>query len=167
MVRPATTCQIVPLAAAPDAAPTLARWFVEARPPYYGDDGPGDAAAALAACARTGSLPPAGVALDSAGRTLGTAALKRNSAGDAAFPGPWLAALLVGPGHRQRGIGSALVAAIEVEAVRQGFDAIYVSADEAGAIFERRGWLAVGEAPSLTGPVGVYRFELASSLERC
>ena len=49
--------RIVHLVDAPQAAPTLARWFVEAWAPYYGPGGPGDAEGDLAACRGRGALP--------------------------------------------------------------------------------------------------------------
>ncbi|MCG8356777.1 MAG: GNAT family N-acetyltransferase [Kiloniellales bacterium] len=144
----------------PDAAPTLARWFVEEWQPWYGPDGPGDAERDLAACGGRDRLPLCLVALD--GETpLGTAALKADSVGSELGVGPWLSAFLVDEAHRRRGIGSALVAAIETEAARLGFPAIYTSTGSAAGLLQRRGWQPFGASQSLRGPVEVYRCELA------
>ena len=90
----------------------------------------------------------------------GTAALKAEPVANEPGPGPWLAALLVGPNHRGRGIGTALVAAIEAEAGRLGFGAVYTSTDAADPIMARRGWQAVGTAGTLCGPTMVFRRRL-------
>ena len=95
--------------------------------------------------------------LNTNGDVLGTAALKTESVGDETGAGPWLAALLVGKDHRGRGVGTALVEAIEQEARRLGFASIYTSTELAAATMERRGWQAIGSTQSLRGPVAVYR----------
>jgi len=141
----------------PEAVPVLAAWFFEEWMPYYGPDGPGDALADLEACAGKDALPVCLVALDQAGAVLGTAALKQDSVGGDIADGPWLAALLVGHAHRSRGVGTALVGAIECAAKDLGFDAVYTSTDGASGIVEKRGWSRIGGAVSLRGRVDVYR----------
>ena len=61
---------------APNAAPALARWFVDEWTPWYGYDGPGDAVADLAACTDPDAIPLCLVALDDSGGVLGTASLR-------------------------------------------------------------------------------------------
>ena len=140
----------------PDAVPVLAAWFVEEWMPYYGPDGSGDAEADLKACMRKDALPICLVALDDQGDVLGTAALKRDSVGSDVAAGPWLAAFLVGQAHRGRGVGTALVGAIEDAARDLGFGAVYISTDGASGIVESCGWRKVGGTQSLRGEVGVY-----------
>ncbi len=154
------TIRIVHLCDAPDAAPILARWFVDEWTPWYGPGGPGDAEADLAACRSRDTLPVCLVALDGDGRVLGTVALKPESVGSELGVGPWLAAFLVGPDHRGRGVGSALVAALEDEARRLGVPCLYTSADAAGGVLARRGWQAMAGSESLRGPVTVFRLDL-------
>lgn len=153
--------RIVHLIDAPDAAPILARWFVHEWTPWYGPGGNGDAEADLAACRDPDALPVCLVALNADGEPLGTAALKPESVGSELAAGPWLAALLVGPNHRGNGIGTALVAAIEAEAHRLGFEAVYTSTDAAEGIMARRGWRAIGKTASLRGSIAVFRQQLA------
>lgn len=148
---------IVHLLEAPGAAPVLARWFVEEWTPWYGPDGQGDASRDLAACRSRDQLPVCLVALNTEREVLGTVALRSESVGSELGAGPWLAALLVGKNHRGKGVGTALVEAIEVEAHRLGFEAIYTSTDTAETLMRRRGWQAFGAAESLRGPVAVYR----------
>lgn len=94
------------------------------------------------------------------GEVLGTAALKSESVGSELGLGPWLAAVLVGKGHRGRGVGMALVKAIEEEAARLGFDSIFTSTDTAKGILERRGWQAYGTTETLRGPATIYRWQV-------
>ncbi|MDJ0947755.1 MAG: GNAT family N-acetyltransferase [Alphaproteobacteria bacterium] len=148
--------RIAHLVDVPETAPTLARWFVEEWEPWYGPDGAGDPEADLAACASRNALPICLVALAKDGNTLGTAALKTESVGSETGAGPWLAALLVGPQHRGLGIGTALVDAIEAEARRLGFPAIYCSADASAGILKRRGWQAIGTTESLRGTIAIF-----------
>ena len=160
------TPRIVHLIEAPEAAVTLARWFVDEWTPYYGPDGPGDAARDLAACDSRDALPICLVALDADGTVLGTATLKTESVGSELGVGPWLGGLLVGPAHRGRGVGTALVAAIEAEARRLGVPALYTSTDTAEAMLERRGWTRFGRADSLRGETAVYRKDLRDEAVR-
>ncbi len=157
--------RIVPLADIVESIPILARWFIGEWEPYYGPDGPGDAAKDLKDCCNRDEIPLALVALDDSGAVLGTAALKAESVGAESGLGPWLAALFVPVEHRKRGVATALVEAIESEAGRLGFEAIYTSTDAAENIVKGRGWTDMGEeATSLRGRVAVYRQRLG---ERC
>ncbi len=151
-------CRIVLLADRPDLIPTLTDWFAAEWEPYYGAGGPGDAGSDLRGCLNRDTLPVALVALDADDTLLGTAALKEESVGSELGVGPWLAAFLVAPEHRGRGVGTALVAAIEGEAARLGFAEIYTSTDTADGILKRRGWLPFGDTESLRGPLKIYRF---------
>lgn len=148
------------LADVPELIPTLIDWFVDEWEPYYGPSGPGDAGADLRDCCNRDVLPIAVLARDEGGTLLGTAALKADSAGSEQGVGPWLAAFVVAPDYRGKGVGTALVAAIETEAARLGFKAIYTSTDTAEGIFKRRGWQMFGDAVSLRGPLKIYRFSV-------
>ncbi len=152
--------RIVHLVDSPDAAPTLAKWFVEEWEPWYGADGQGDAERDLAECCSKNDLPICLVAFDRGGEVLGTAALKTESVGSELGVGPWLAAFLVGKGHRGKGVGTALVEAIEREAHRLGIDSIFTSASTAAGIMVRLGWQAFGTAESLRGTTTVYRKQI-------
>ena len=152
--------RIVHLIDAPEAAPTLAKWFIEEWTPWFGPDGQGDAESDLEACRSREELPICLVALNGDGEVLGTAALKSDSVGGELGVGPWLAAMLVGTDHRGGGIGAALVEAIEEEARRLGFSSIYTSTEPAESIPGRRGWQAFGDSESLKGPVTVYRLQI-------
>jgi len=156
----ADTVRIVALADRPDLVPGLARHFVAEWTPHYGPNGSGDAMADLTACRNRDTLPLALVAIGADGEALGTAALKQDSVGSRPGQGPWLAALLVIPQQRGRGVGTRLIAAIEDEARRLGFDALYTSTDAARDLLRRRGWMALHDVPSLRGPMTVCRLDL-------
>ena len=154
----AASVRIAHLADTPEAIPVLARWFVEEWEPYYGPAGRGDAEHDLRLCCNRDRIPIALVALDADGAAIGTAALKPDSMDSHRHLGPWLAALLVARDHRGEGVAAALVAAIENEARRLGFTEIYTGASG----LRRGGWRPVeGEAPTLRGPVTVYRRDLS------
>ena len=142
----------------PEMLPVLEAWFVREWEPWYGPNGAGDAQRDLTACKSRDSLPICLVALDSQRNIMGTATLKVDSVGSELGVGPWLAAVLVAKAHQGKGIGTALVEAVEKEAERLGFDAIYTSTDTAGRIMARRGWSTFGKTQSLTGPLVVYRW---------
>ncbi len=144
----------------PDATKFLETWFIEEWMPWYGPDGPGDAAADIAACSARDTLPICLVAVDQNQTVMGTIALKTQSVGSELGVGPWLAALLVGQDYRGKGVATALVGAIEKEAKKLQFDAIYTSTDSAAGIMRQRRWEVFGQAGSLRGEVIVFRCDL-------
>lgn len=153
--------RILHLCDMPAAIPVLARWYEDAWAPWYGADGPGDALRDLGACASRDALPLCLVAVAGEDTLLGTAALKSASVGSELGVGPWLAALLVAPAHRGRGIAGRLADAVVAEAGRLGFAAVYTSTDADDAQLARRGWQPVGDSESLRGMVTVYRRQTA------
>ncbi len=149
------------LADHPDAVRVLVEWFEREWAPYYGAEGPGDARADLVESSRRAGLPIALVALSDVG-VAGTAVLKKESVTTHRHLSPWLAALLVAPEHRGRGVARTLVAAIESLARDLGFDAIYAGAGEAdpgtsGSLLAARGWDLVDRGPYFASEVSVYR----------
>ncbi len=153
--------KIVHLLDRPQILPVLADWFIGEWRPWYGPDGKGDAKADLSACNNRDTLPVCLVALDDAGEALGTIAIRETSVGSGLAQGPWLTGLYVAPEHRGKGVGTALVAALEREAARLHFKAVYTSTDAADGIMRRRGWESIGSAQSLRGEVAVFRRDLA------
>ncbi len=143
----------------PSALPLLARWFTEEWEPYYGPAGPGNAEADLKASCQREELPVGLVAVSDTGEVVGTIALKSSSISHEHL-GPWGAAFLVAKDHRRRGVGSILLAALEEEARRHGFESVFMSTDGATNLVERRGWRHFDEAESLRGPVRVYEKRL-------
>ena len=147
----------------PEAAAILERWFIEAWGPWYGPGGAGDVKADLAACRSRDAIPICLLALDGGGELLATAALKAESVGGEPGMGPWLAAVLVAKAHQGKGIGTALVKAIEEEATRLGYGQIYSSTDSAMGILERCGWQSCGTTETLRGRATIYRKEIGAA----
>ena len=110
------TVVVEPLALHPEALLELT-WLFEAEwPSWYGTGGPGCAADDLLAFAAATGLPFGVVALQH-GEVCGVAALKAESIPSHRHLSPWAAAGLVKPSLRGRGIGAALLAALEEQAV--------------------------------------------------
>ncbi|MFG0333235.1 MAG: GNAT family N-acetyltransferase [Maioricimonas sp. JB049] len=155
---------IMPLANHPESLPLLIEWFEQQWAPYYGPDGPGDAAADLRGCCNTDQLPIALVAFTN-GRVCGTAALKAESVTTHSHLTPWLAALLVAPEFRRRGIAGQLIAAVEQTARQLGFEQLYVGTGEGSGTAEstirRRGWEFVEKGPYFVSEVSIYVKRLA------
>ena len=142
-----------------EAISVLARAFTEEWEPYYGARGPGDATGDLTACCNREDIPLALVALDDKAQVLGTAALKPDPIETHRHLGPWLAALLVLPGHRGMGVGTALVTAIEDEARRLQYGAIYTATRKSSRLIT--GWDLVDDGvPTLREPTTIFRRNL-------
>ena len=145
----------------PSAIPELVDLFLAEWTPWYGPGGNGNAEADLLSCLNSERLPIAVVARSKDGQTLGTAALKDTSLGAEHGYGPWLAAVVVVPDVRGRGIGTALIQSVEEHARRLGFPEIYTSTDSANSIVLRRGWEPMNrDVQSLRGPISIYRLSL-------
>lgn len=148
------------LADHPEVIPDLAAWFRDAWAPYYGPDGPGDAEADLHQCCHPERLPIGLVAF--CGDALcGTAALKTESVTTHRHLTPWLAALLVGPEYRRRGVAERLIAAVEDLAGRRGFGTLYVGTGRGSGTPEsalvKRGWEVVDKAPYFVSDVTIMK----------
>ena len=154
------TFEIRYLADVPEAVPRLVEIFIDEWEPYYGAEGPGVAEQDICACCRRDAIPIAIVAVDDEGEVIGTGALKAESLGSEPGQEPWIAGLVVEKNNRGKGVGTALIAALEDEARRLGFSSVYTSTDAAENILEKRGWQSTKEVESLRGPVTVYRTDL-------
>ena len=149
------------LAEVPDLLPVLVEWYQTEWEPYYGPSGPGDAARDLAAAADgTDRLPICLVALDAGGAPLGTVSLKGESLPSHRHLSPWIAALLVEPGMRGRGVGTALIEAAEAQASRLGFECLYLASSRMRTYLEGRGYERIDEAETLREITPVYSLRL-------
>jgi GNAT superfamily N-acetyltransferase len=131
--------RIEPLADHPEVLPMLKEWFETAWESYYGPVGPGDAQRDLLAYANRGELP-IGVVAFYENELCGVAALTSESMTTHSHLGPWVAAGLVSPSYRRRGIGTAMVRTLEEVAKNIGYSCIYCGTSTAGHLLERRGW---------------------------
>ncbi len=75
-----------------------------------------------------------------AGVPVGSASLLEEDMPDMPPLGPWLASVYVVPGHRNRGIGGALVLRIVEEARALGVKHLYLFTTSARRYYEARGW---------------------------
>ena len=148
------------LANHPEAIPVLKDLFMVEWEPYYGPDGPGDAEADLIKSSNHIQLPIALIAI--MGNTIcGTAALKSESLSTYPNLSPWLAALLVAPGYRRKGIGEHLIAAIEALAKKMGYREIYVgTGDKSGmsvTTLQERNWIFIDRSKYFVSEASVYK----------
>lgn len=151
---------IIYLADARELVVPLAPMFIEEWEPYYGRQGPGDAESDLNDCCNRDEIPLALVAVNSDGEILGTASLKAKSIETHRHLSPWLAAMFVVERFRGRGVNAALVQAIEENAIRLGYDHIYVGARGMTSNMRETGWGLLDEAESLRGPIEIYEKSL-------
>lgn len=147
------------LANHPEVIPVLVAWFKREWSSYYGADGPSDAGEDLRAFA-SGEGLPVGVVAFCDGELCGTAALKAESIRTRAHFGPWVAAGLVAPEYRRKGIGAALVGELETIARDMGYPAIYSGTESATGILDRRGWEFLERLEYDGQEISIYRLEL-------
>ncbi len=152
--------KIIYLADARELVVPLAPLFIEEWEPYYGRQGPGDAETDLNDCCNRDAIPLALVAIDGDGEIMGTAALKARSIETHRHLSPWLAAMFVVERHRGHGVSAALVAEIEKNALRLGYQRIYVGSRGVTSAMRDSGWTRLDEAESLRGPIEIYVKEL-------
>jgi GNAT superfamily N-acetyltransferase len=152
----------------PEVLQELEAWFVREWEPYYGAEGPGDAHADLLECCQRDQMPLAIVAFDAA-VVCGTAALRPISVSTHEHFTPWLAAMLVHPDYRGRGVGERLVEAVEGLAREIGFRELYVgtslppSGERRGGdpqFYLKRGWALIESGPYFKGDVAILRRSL-------
>jgi GNAT superfamily N-acetyltransferase len=74
------------------------------------------------------------------GQLCGITVLKADSLSTHTHLGPWVAAGLVAPPFRRRGIGFRLISTLEDVARRLGYSTIYAGTSTATGLLERRGW---------------------------
>jgi len=144
----------------PEALSSLRELFEREWAPYYGPDGPGHATTDLLESCNREELPIAVVAILD-GEVVGTAALKTESVSTHKHLAPWLAALIVRPEFRRRGIAERLIAAIEKKAQELGFHSIYVGTGEGSGTPEsalrNRGWEFVEKGPYFVSEVSIFQ----------
>lgn len=127
------------LADHPEVLPILKEWFETEWESYYGPAGQGNAQSDLLAYANRGELP-IGVVACFEDELCGVAALKSDSITTHSHLSPWVAAGLVSPFYRRRGIGTELVRALEEIARNLDYASIYCGTSTANRILERQGW---------------------------
>lgn len=109
---------VEPLSSHLELLPLIKQWFEEEWPSHY-RKGAGDAGADALSYSRSEGLPRGFVAF-AAGRPCGFAALKSQPFLSCPHRAPWAGAAYVLPSMRRRGIGAALLSALEAEAAALG-----------------------------------------------
>lgn len=74
------------------------------------------------------------------GQPAGTASIYRHDMDIRPNLSPWLAAVFVAPPHRQQGIGSALVKAVENTAQKLQIERLYLFTPDQERFYARLGW---------------------------
>lgn len=143
------------LADCPEVLSQLEKWFLQEWAPYYGPDGPGDAADDLRSSCNRRALPITLVALKG-DELCATGALKAESVETHKHLGPWVAALLVAPKYRRQGIRGKLVDALEELARELGFEQLYYGADFTDRYLEGNGWEPLERVSYLTSEGSIY-----------
>jgi GNAT superfamily N-acetyltransferase len=153
---PLEAVAVEPLALHPEALPELCRLFEAEWPTWYGIGGPGNATEDLVACSATSGLPFGLVALQR-GEVCGVAALKAESIPSHRHLSPWAAAGLVKGPLRGRGIGAALLAALEELARSQGYRAIHCATSTSESLLQRRDYRLLERVVHEGQDLGVYQ----------
>lgn len=143
------------LADHPEVLPRLERWLVAEWPAHYGPGGPGNAAGDLRSFSNRDDLPLGIVAFDESA-LCGVAALKAESIASHRHLTPWAAAGLVAPWLRRQGIGASMLAELENQARRLGFDAIYCGTNTAESLLLRADWALLDRITHEGQALGIY-----------
>lgn len=140
-----------------EAIPTLVQWYQAEWEPYYGNDGPGDAQADLAGRCNRETQPVGFVALEN-GTVVGTASIGLDITTGWT---PSIIGVLVEANHREKGTGTALIAACRDAARELGYQHLQISTSVLGNMLERTGWRKMGSATFLNDEQGtVYIVDL-------
>ena len=83
---------------------------------------------------------PLAIVAHEEGRPIGTASLRTHDMDTRQNFTPWLARVYVIPQVRTRGRGTRLVAGIEAEAQRLGFERLYLVTFDKASYYTKRGW---------------------------
>lgn len=150
-----TDINIRPLAEHLDLLPTLATWFEAEWPAYYGPDGRGSAKNDLLAYASRDGLPFGLVAFRS-GVACGFGALKREAFPTHPHLSPWAGAAYVVPSLRGRGVGAALLSALEAQARLLGHSHVYCATGTSESLLQRNGWRLLSHVLHDGQQLGVY-----------
>jgi predicted N-acetyltransferase YhbS len=115
-------------------------------------DKPGHTVEGMLARRRTGQRAaiPIGLVAFSEGVPAGTVSLLDSDLDERRDLTPWLAGLLVFPGFRDQGVGSALTRALCEVGIELGISSMYLYTDKPG-FYRRLGWQVIGDVPSHPG----------------
>lgn len=151
------------LADRPEFIPTLAAWFHA----QWGHLSPGNTpqttAAELKLHLHHNEIPLALVAVADT-QVVGSASLYLHDMRTRKDLSPWLASVYVPVEHRNQGIGSRLVMAVEEKAKAMGFAVLYLWTDEKERFYAQMAWTVIGRVEYLEEQVVVMQKQLGSNL---
>lgn len=150
------------LADHPEAIRPLTVAFAREWPEYYGDFDPKALRADFESRLNRDALPIALVVMEK-NEVVGTATLGGPSIEGFGELQPWINGLWVDRRCRRRGIGRALMDAIEEQAKKLGHETIYAGTDRAVAAFDAWGWEKLDEVKHQGQDVTVLRRRLNRS----
>jgi GNAT superfamily N-acetyltransferase len=147
-----------------EAIPQLKALFESVWPSYYDENGPGNAESDLKESAGRNQLPIAVVAVAD-GHVCGSAALKKESVKGYQECSPWLAALVVAPVYRNRGIGEQLIIKVEQLATEHGYREIYagrgINSGLSENMLKKREWRIFDDSDYSVSGICVYVKQLS------
>jgi GNAT superfamily N-acetyltransferase len=149
------TVAIEPLSSHIDLLPVVAEWFGQEWPSHYREVGVASAAVDAMSYSRRVGLPRGLVAFVS-GQPCGFVALKSEPFPSHPHLTPWAGAAFVLPALRRRGIGRALLSAVEAEAAAQGHSRVYCATGTSASLLLRAGWQLLEQVEHQRQNVGVY-----------
>lgn len=139
-------------------AETIASWVFNA----WGDgtpEGRARASARVAERLRDDAVPLTLVAVEGE-LALGTVSLFEEDLAGWGHLTPWLAALYVDSGARNRGVGTALVGRVLRVAGDLGYEKVYLQAQEARDFYEDLGWRTIGQLRTDRGDTVVMEHDI-------
>lgn len=122
-----------------EVIPALARWFYQEWAYLHPDRTLEDVERLIGERTNTTKIPVALVAFEG-GELLGTVCLKVHDMDTRLDLTPWLAGLYVAAPWRRKGIGTALVSAIEKKAHELQVEKLYLFTPESEGFYSRLGW---------------------------
>jgi GNAT superfamily N-acetyltransferase len=122
-----------------DFIPKLAEWFYQEWFKLYPGKTINDVETAIGERTNRDPIPVALIALEGA-ELVGTVCLKTHDMDTRLDLWPWVAGLYVAQAWRRRGIGTALVKAMEQKAKAFGIQKLYLYTPSAESFYLRMGW---------------------------
>lgn len=145
-----------------DVIPTLAHWFYEEWAYLHPDRTLDDVERLITERANKTQIPIALVAFDG-NELLGTVCLKMHDMETRLDLTPWLAGLYVARPWRRRGVGTALVKAIEKKASELTVQKLYLYTPESEGFYAHLGWQLKEKTVYYGCPVTIMEKEIAFS----
>ena len=152
------------LADHPETIPALAKWFYAEWSYLVPGRSEQDVAASIAERATRRGIPIALVAFEG-DELIGSVCLKLSDMDTRPELTPWLAGLYVKESWRNRGVGSALVKAIEKQALEQGVKQLFLYTPESERFYAALGWQVLERTDYHDVPVTIMEKPLSPAVD--